>query len=346
MANEKKETGCCTAGGSNIIFTVAVVALIIGFAGGYLLKPVGAEENNGGSFVPDDAKIEQLRVVMEKLVLLNTGEQSDVSIDSAEVKTIIRVVLSTGEYSTIIYLNESGEAIVATENEQISSLDSLETEIDSYLAQQGLIYNGGSSVVDGGTTKTCWEQAAEDLDLDLDLIKTTFEQNYNEVMVADAQKTAERGVSGSPTLFINGETYSGSRTHEAYMNAICSYFTEKPTECEGYGNKETEAKSEVPVVELYVVSECPYGDVAVNAIKDAVVLLEDKIDFEPVYIIKDYNGDGTYDSMHGQAELDQGIREKTVYNLYGEGAWAEYTYIVNGGCTGNYSGGANAGACG
>ena len=39
-------------------------------------------------------------------------------------------------------------------------------------------------------------------------------------------------VSGSPTLIINGQSYSGSRTPEGFKQAICAGFEEPPEECE------------------------------------------------------------------------------------------------------------------
>ena len=41
----------------------------------------------------------------------------------------------------------------------------------------------------------------------------------------------KNGVTGSPTLIINGVTYSGARTPEAYKEAICNSFTTAPAEC-------------------------------------------------------------------------------------------------------------------
>lgn len=89
-------------------------------------------------------------------------------------------------------------------------------------------------------------------------------------------------------------------------------------------------KSEVPTVQLFLMSNCPYGNQAENGIADVVYLLEEEIEFEPVYIIS--GSDGNYNSLHGEYELNQGIREKIVYNLYGEKKWMEFVYDVNQNC--------------
>ena len=101
--------------------------------------------------------------------------------------------------------------------------------------------------------------------------------------------------------------------------------------------------SETPKVQLFLMSNCPYGNQAENGIMDVVYLLEEEIEFEPVYIIS--GSDGNYNSLHGPYELNQGIREKIVYNLYGEKKWMEFTYDVNVNCFNTANPSATIDAC-
>jgi glutaredoxin len=48
---------------------------------------------------------------------------------------------------------------------------------------------------------------------------------------ADEAITKNLKVTGSPTLFINGQKYSGQRTPEAFKQAICARFETPPDEC-------------------------------------------------------------------------------------------------------------------
>jgi glutaredoxin len=48
---------------------------------------------------------------------------------------------------------------------------------------------------------------------------------------ADETASAKDGAMASPTLVINGVQYSGSRTPEAYKQAICNSFETAPAEC-------------------------------------------------------------------------------------------------------------------
>ncbi|HVP24817.1 MAG TPA: thioredoxin domain-containing protein [Methanomicrobiales archaeon] len=52
-----------------------------------------------------------------------------------------------------------------------------------------------------------------------------------DLLSADQASANVKGATASPTLFINGVTYSGARTPEAYKEAICGSFTSPPAEC-------------------------------------------------------------------------------------------------------------------
>jgi glutaredoxin len=51
------------------------------------------------------------------------------------------------------------------------------------------------------------------------------------LLMADETASAKDSATASPTLFINGVRYPGSRTPEAYKQAICNSFETVPAEC-------------------------------------------------------------------------------------------------------------------
>jgi len=51
------------------------------------------------------------------------------------------------------------------------------------------------------------------------------------LLQADEDFTTKNQVTGSPTLIINGQRYTGARTPEAYRQAICTHFDTPPAEC-------------------------------------------------------------------------------------------------------------------
>ncbi|MBN1157057.1 hypothetical protein JXA85_05540, partial [Candidatus Woesearchaeota archaeon] len=65
------------------------------------------------------------------------------------------------------------------------------------------------------------------------------------------------------------------------------------------GGKYTGEKAKV---EFYVMSQCPYGIQVENGIKPVLDKFGDAIDFQLNFIVND-NGDGTFQSLHGQNEV-------------------------------------------
>jgi len=78
----------------------------------------------------------------------------------------------------------------------------------------------------------CWKAAANKFSIDTAKIESCSNStDAINLMKADEQLTEQYGVSGSPTLIVNGATYNGARTPEAFKQAICAGFNTKPAEC-------------------------------------------------------------------------------------------------------------------
>jgi len=78
----------------------------------------------------------------------------------------------------------------------------------------------------------CWKSAAKNASIDATKIDTCSKGSDGMTLIkADADLSSSQGVSGSPTLIINGVTYNGDRTPDAYKTAICGAFTTSPSEC-------------------------------------------------------------------------------------------------------------------
>lgn len=97
---------------------------------------------------------------------------------------------------------------------------------------------------------------------------------------------------------------------------------------------------EKPQIDFFVMSYCPYGNQAEEAIKPVYDLLKDKADFNAHYVIyKDYQGGSAqfciegYCSMHGIQELNQNIREMCVRKLYSQKEWFDFAIEMNSKCS-------------
>ena len=89
-------------------------------------------------------------------------------------------------------------------------------------------------------------------------------------------------------------------------------------------------KTEKPVVDLYVMSFCPFGNQAEDTMMPAYALLKNKVDFNFRYIVNT-NGN-TVESLHGQKEVEQNEREACVLKNNGKDKWMEFVTYVNAKC--------------
>ncbi len=73
-------------------------------------------------------------------------------------------------------------------------------------------------------------------------------------------------------------------------------------------------KEEKNKLELFVMSMCPYGTKALDAMKEVLDNFKQDIKFE-VHFIADQEGDG-FKALHGQPEVDENIRELCAIKYY------------------------------
>jgi len=77
----------------------------------------------------------------------------------------------------------------------------------------------------------CWENVAKVLGLDTTKIKTCQDTDGLSLAQRDKALGDKLGVQGSPTIFIEGEEFSGARSTAGYQGALCRAFTTAPSEC-------------------------------------------------------------------------------------------------------------------
>ena len=69
------------------------------------------------------------------------------------------------------------------------------------------------------------------LGIDSSAVMNCVDSKGQDLIDADSQRAKEVGVTGSPSLVINGVKANVARTSEAYKTAICEAFNEAPGEC-------------------------------------------------------------------------------------------------------------------
>jgi hypothetical protein len=90
-------------------------------------------------------------------------------------------------------------------------------------------------------------------------------------------------------------------------------------------------KSNKPDVKLFVMSYCPYGNVAEDAMRPVADLFGDKIDLKVHYIVS-ISGD-QISALHGKAEADENIREACIQRDYDMATFWEFLTYTNEKCS-------------
>jgi len=232
----------------------------------------------------------------------------------------------------VVYLSSVGyDGFEVQDIKNMGSVYEIDTiyqsqEIPFYVTRDGYyIGNYLTSIIPQEGEKSCYKNANCDLELSIELMGAVgidsnavlecvstkgdnlFEEDYNTAV--------SNGVTGSPTLMINGEKVSVSRTADAYKSAVCSAFTNAPKECEGYEDLSLNIiQKETPVAELYIWSYCPYGVTALKPFAEVASLLDDYASFR-VYL---------YYAGHGDFEEQQNKIQACIQNLGYEEEYWEY----------------------
>ncbi len=89
-------------------------------------------------------------------------------------------------------------------------------------------------------------------------------------------------------------------------------------------------RKEIPKkLEVFVMSQCPYGVRALNAMKEVLDNFKNDIHFE-VHYIASALPDGKFRSLHGQGEVDEDMRELCAMKHYAKNyKWMDYVLCRN-----------------
>ena len=69
------------------------------------------------------------------------------------------------------------------------------------------------------------------LGIDSEAVFACVDEKGDDLLKSASQRARELGVTGSPTLAVNGVSVNVARTEDAFQTAVCSGFNEAPEEC-------------------------------------------------------------------------------------------------------------------
>lgn len=101
--------------------------------------------------------------------------------------------------------------------------------------------------------------------------------------------------------------------------------------------QQTQVKTDKPEVQLFVMSFCPYGMQAENAMRNVVNLLGNKADIK-VHFIASVSGTApyTFQSLHGDQEVQEDLRQVCIMKNYDQKTYWNYLMNINANCSSKY----------
>ncbi|MBN2422156.1 DsbA family protein [Candidatus Woesearchaeota archaeon] len=82
-----------------------------------------------------------------------------------------------------------------------------------------------------GSIPNNWESCASENGLDVEKIRSCYEgEEGKELLRESIKKTQAAGATGSPTIFVDGESYRGARDSNSFLKALCAKLNNHP-EC-------------------------------------------------------------------------------------------------------------------
>lgn len=182
--------------------------------------------------------------------------------------------------------------------------------------------------------------------------KTLVEAYKIEVVPAyifDSNVVETKSWTSSPDLGTAFETMPDGKYKLLDAVTGASYFVSEEARAAFYAAIGVEKGDNKPQIDFFVMSYCPYGNQAEEAIKPVFDLIGSAAEFNPKYVIYSNYGGGGEDycfpggelcSMHGRQELNQNAREACVNKYMGISKWFDFALEMNQKC--NYK---NADSC-
>lgn len=88
-----------------------------------------------------------------------------------------------------------------------------------------------NSKCNSNNAASCWNNVAISNGIDINKINSCFSSKSEIFASKELRLNNLMGVSGSPTVFIDGMEFNGARNPESYKQALCSEFENQPIEC-------------------------------------------------------------------------------------------------------------------
>lgn len=193
------------------------------------------------------------------------------------------------------------------------------------------------SVITAGFTKWGFVGTASQDQVTKDTLDFVNKALLQGASAAELTSVSESAGLYNLKLMVNGKEIDSYVTKDGKLFFPQAINVEEVSALAGSAEPEAPAqpavKSDKPKVDLYVMSFCPFGNKAEETMYPVYKLLKDKVEWNVHYIV---SVSGTsVNSLHGQPEADQNMREVCVKENYGMDAFWKFMSYVNNNCGSN-----------
>lgn len=160
-------------------------------------------------------------------------------------------------------------------------------------------------------------------------------KSQNKTASLDGQVVEEGGVY-KLTLKIGDQTFPSYVTLDGKLLFPDFIDMTPPTSASDQNGSQNNSQTEIPKtdkpkIELFVMAFCPYGNQAEDIMNPVFSLMGSKFDFVMHYIVSK-DDSGKYQSLHGDQELHQDVRELCVAKYQNDKSWS-FIEAINKNCT-------------
>lgn len=120
-------------------------------------------------------------------------------------------------------------------NEDIRQLCIYEDQQDKFFPYiKAVSEKYGAGEVSSSNIDDKWKDIAEEVGVDVAAVEECYddEDRVLSMLAREQELNSLLNVRGSPTVFLNGAKYSGGRSPDNFLQAVCSEFDEPPAGCE------------------------------------------------------------------------------------------------------------------
>jgi hypothetical protein len=179
-----------------------------------------------------------------------------------------------------------------------------------------------NKATEAGTAKSDSSKTRGDVDAIIDKVKKKYVCPQINITMEEAEAQGALCPKGNELVDMVRRILEGNASEGDVMNLVENYRIQGQSLVQSTGQPVCESKGKLNL-DLFIMSYCPYGVRYIDTtLRPMISDLGDSLNWTPYYILNK-NGD-KIESMHGQKEVDESLRQICIREKWGREAWLKY----------------------